>query len=235
MLHRFTHQSALVTGGTSGIGLAIAEALAAEGAQVVAAGLNADGTPRESIRFVELDVTDALAAEQLVNRFDDLHCLVNAAGIIARQDEFDATRFTDVLEVNLIAVQRLSTLCYPKLKSGGGSILNIGSLYSHLGAPHSPGYAASKGGVVQLTKSLAAAWAVDGIRVNALAPGWIETAFTEPLRNDPERNAAVLGRTPLGRWGQPAEVARTALFLLSSEASYITGTVLPVDGGYLCQ
>ena len=144
----------------------------------------------KSIGFVQLDVMDAAALEHLVNRFDDLHCLVNAAGIIARRDEFDVTRFTDVLEVNLIAVQRLSTMCYPKLKSGGGSILNIGSLDSHLGAPHSPGYAASKGGVVQLTKSLAAAWAVDGIRVNALAPGWIETAFTEPLRNDPERNAA---------------------------------------------
>ena len=111
VLHRFTHQSALVTGGTSGIGLAIAEALALEGAQVVAVGLNAGIPPRESIRFVELDVTDAAAVELLVNRFDDLHCLVNAAGIIARQDEFDVTLFTDVLEVNLIAVQRLSTLC----------------------------------------------------------------------------------------------------------------------------
>jgi NAD(P)-dependent dehydrogenase (short-subunit alcohol dehydrogenase family) len=97
VLHRFTNQTTLVTGGTSGIGLAIAEALAAEGAQVVAAGLNADIPQRESVRFVELDVTDAPAVEQLVNRFDELHCLVNAAGIIARQNEFDATRFTDVL------------------------------------------------------------------------------------------------------------------------------------------
>ena len=104
-----------------------------------------------------------------------------------------------------------------------------------LGGAALAGVCGEQGWVVQVTKSLAAAWAVDGIRVNALAPGWIETAFTEPLRNDPERNAAVLGRTPLGRWGQPAEFAWTALFLLSSEASYITGTVLPVDGGYFCQ
>ena len=103
---------------------------------MVAVGLNADIPPRKSIGFVELDVTDAAVLEHLVNRFDDLHCLVNAEGIIARQDEFDVTRLTDVLEVNLIAVQCLSTLCYPKLKSGGGRILNIGSLYSHLGAPH---------------------------------------------------------------------------------------------------
>jgi NAD(P)-dependent dehydrogenase (short-subunit alcohol dehydrogenase family) len=115
----------------------------------------------------------------------------------------------------------------------GSSVVLVGSLYSSLGAAHAPAYAASKGGVVQLAKSLALAWARDGIRVNALAPGWIATTFTEPLRADPARNAEILARTPLGRWGTPDDVVGPALFLLSDAAAFVTGAVLPVDGGWL--
>ena len=229
---RFINRHAIVTGVTSGIGQSIAEALADEGAQVIAVGLNAQESTRENIRLLELDVTDADSVEQLVGDCDELHHLVNCAGTIRRQEECELENFAAVLDVNLTSMHRFCTLCQPKLEASDGSIVNMASLYSQLGASHAPGYAASKGGVVQLTKSLAAAWAKSGIRVNALAPGWIETPFTEEPRNDPERNAAILAHTPIGRWGKPEEVTSAALFLLSDEASFITGTVLTVDGGY---
>jgi NAD(P)-dependent dehydrogenase (short-subunit alcohol dehydrogenase family) len=141
--------------------------------------------------------------------------------------------FERVLAVNLGGTMRMCVAAKPKLAAARGAIVNLGSMYSFFGAAHAPAYAASKGAVVQLTKSLAAAWAADGIRVNALAPGWIDTDMARPALQDPVRAAPIMARTPMKRWGTPDDVAVAALFLLSDAARFVTGVVLPVDGGYL--
>jgi NAD(P)-dependent dehydrogenase (short-subunit alcohol dehydrogenase family) len=136
-----------------------------------------------------------------------------------------------VLDINLAGSMRTAMAFRPKLP--GGAILNVASMFAFFGAPHAPAYAASKGGVAQLTKSLAVAFAGESIRVNALAPGWIETPMTAVPRANAARNAELVARTPMGRWGTPADVAGPALFLCSPAAGFVTGVVLPVDGGYL--
>jgi NAD(P)-dependent dehydrogenase (short-subunit alcohol dehydrogenase family) len=138
-----------------------------------------------------------------------------------------------VLDVNLTGTMRMCLAAREKLATAQGAVVNTGSMFSFFGAAHAPAYAASKGGVAQLTKSLAAAWAPQGIRVNAVAPGWIATELTRPAVEDQLRSGAILGRTPMARWGEPEDVAGAALFLLSDAARFVTGVVLPVDGGYL--
>jgi NAD(P)-dependent dehydrogenase (short-subunit alcohol dehydrogenase family) len=212
---------ALVTGGTSGIGKAIAAALTNVGCKVTAAGIET------------FDVSDDASVRRLVGSHDRLDILVNAAGTILRGGaEFDVANFEKVVDVNLTGAMRVSTACRPLLAKSRGCILNLASMLSFFGGGHAPGYSASKGGIVQLTKSLAIAWAAEGIRVNALAPGWIETEMTRPVRDDAARSKAILDRTPLRRWGTPDDVAGAAVFLCSPAAAFITGAVLPVDGGY---
>jgi NAD(P)-dependent dehydrogenase (short-subunit alcohol dehydrogenase family) len=234
----YSGRRVLVTGGTSGIGRAIAEAFAAEGAEVTVSGLTESEV--ESCREANgrlavecLDVTDQAAVDRVVGQLERLDVLVNAAGMILRGGlEFELEGFQRVIDTNLVGAMRTCLACRDLLADGGGSIVNLASMLSTFGSGFAPAYSASKGGVVQLTRSLAIAWASQGIRVNAIAPGWIQTALTRELLDDPSRSAAIVARTPLGRWGRPEDVAGAALFLCSPAAAFITGVVLPVDGGY---
>lgn len=229
----------LVTGGTSGIGEAIATAFARLGDQVTATGRTADEVAgarakHSDVEFLELDVSNAADVTQFASRWEQVDVLVNCAGMILRERrEFDPVEFARVVDVNLTGTMRVCTALRPRLARRRGCIVNIASMLSFFGSGHAPGYSASKGGIAQLTKSLAIAWAPEGIRVNGLAPGWIRTPLTQPLYDDPARSAPILARTPLGRWGEPDDVAGAAVFLASAAAAFITGVILPVDGGYL--
>ncbi len=231
------NRHALVTGGTSGIGEGIARHLAANGWRVTVTGLTsaeaAAFAPDPAIAAVALDVTDDAAVASLIAKTATLDGLVNCAGTIQRAGaEFTVEGFRRTIEVNLVGTMRMCLAAKPLLAAAKGAIVNTASMLSYFGSPFVPGYSASKGGVVQLTKSLAGAWATEGIRVNAIAPGWIDTALTKALVEDPARSAAILARTPMDRWGKPADLGGAVAFLLSADAKFVTGTTLPVDGGY---
>ncbi|RZL94701.1 MAG: glucose 1-dehydrogenase [Variovorax sp.] len=240
---------ALVTGGNGGIGLGMAEGLARAGARVVIAARNAEKSTAAVDRLKALgsdafaltaDVTDeasvtALFAE-LAERCGRLDILVNNAGTNVRKpvDQLALAEWHKVMDTNLTSAFLCCRAAHPQLKAaGGGKVINIGSMMSIFGASFAPAYGASKGGIVQLTKSLAAAWAADDVQVNAVLPGWIQTALTDGARAEvPGLNERVIARTAAGRWGQPEDLAGIAVFLASAASDFITGTAIPVDGGY---
>ncbi|UNS95336.1 SDR family oxidoreductase [Streptomyces tubbatahanensis] len=229
-------RAVVVVGGTSGIGAAIAARFADAGARVLAAGLDADRAAAslpQGVRAVEVDLTNSEQLELFLGGLDRLDVLVNAAGLIRRDEEYAPEVFTRVVWINLLGTMRACVAARDALHRTGGCVVNVASMLSYFGGPRAPAYAASKGGIVQLTKSLAVAWAEDGIRVNAVAPGWIRTRLTSALHTDPDAARRVTERTPMGRWGEPEEVAGAVHFLCGPDARFITGTVLPVDGGYL--
>lgn len=231
----------LIVGGAGDIGSAMAQAFLDQGCEVIATGVDqaaVDGCrvpPREGLRLASLDVTDDGAVARFADGLERLDTLVNCAGILARGKEFEIDMFQRVIDVNLTGTYRLCAACKPLLAASGRgpSIINTASMNAYAALPFIPAYCASKGAVVMLTKSLALAWAGDGVRVNAVAPGYVETSLNAAGRRDPAHYARIRDRIPQGRWAQPDDIAGGALFLASRAARYITGTVLPIDGGFL--
>jgi 2-deoxy-D-gluconate 3-dehydrogenase len=240
---------AVVTGGNGGIGLGMARGLAAAGATVVLAARNAEKgevavasltASGGKGAFIAFDVADEGSCrsmiEETVGRFDRLDILVNNAGTSIRKppEDYTAAEWHAVLDTNLTGALFCSQAAYPAMKeAGAGKIINIGSMYSIFGTSYGAAYAASKGALVQLTKSLAVAWAKDNIQVNAVLPGWIDTELTQGARRHiPELHDRVLDRTPAGRWGVPEDLAGIAVFLAAPASDFVTGSAIPVDGGY---
>jgi NAD(P)-dependent dehydrogenase (short-subunit alcohol dehydrogenase family) len=229
----------LVTGGTSGIGAGLARGFIEAGAVVTIAGVNeteitaaaADPVLKHTDARI-LDVRDDVAVRALVDRQKHLDVVVNCAGVIRRGEELDPDVFQSVVDINLNGTMRVCAAARSLLARSGGAIVNLASMLSFFGGGLVPAYAASKGGIAQLTKSLAIAYAADGIRVNAIAPGWIATPLTTALQGDAGRSQIILDRTPLKRWGQPSDLLGGVLYLCSPAASFVTGTVLVIDGGY---
>lgn len=235
----FSGKTVLVTGGSSGIGGAVALAFKNAGAQVLATGATgaevaaAKAAPQNvGIEFRTLDVTDGAAVIGLVASLSKIDIVVNCAGIVRRDEEHDPETFVKVIDVNLNGGMRVTSAAREKLKAAQGSVVFIGSVMSYFGGPKQPAYSASKGAVKNLTMSLAAAYAQEGIRVNAVAPGWVMTELSRGARENPERAAQIMSRIPVGRWAEPAEIADPILFLCSDAARYLTGTMMTVDGGY---
>ena len=247
---------ALVTGGNGGIGLGMALGLARAGARVIVAARDAKKSAAAVERLqalgndalaIQVDVSDERSVQamvdQAVQRCSRLDILINNAGINIRKPVDKATldEWRSVLDTNLTSAFLCARAAYTHLKrskdaSAGGKVINIGSMTSIFGASFAPAYSASKGGVVQLTKSIASAWAVDNIQCNAILPGWIDTDLTQQARREVKGlNENVLARTPAGRWGRAGDLAGTAVFLASAASDFVTGTAIAVDGGYSIQ
>ena len=248
-LFDLTGNVAVVTGGNGGIGLGMATGLAEAGADIAIVGRNADKNSAavetmqsHGVRAigVEADVTDEMAIKAMVDRvageLGPIGILINNAGNSVRKRPEVLTReeFQWVMDTNLTSAFLCSKYCYPLMRdAGGGKILNNGSMMSLFGSDFAAAYGASKGGIMQLTRSQAVAWALDNIQVNCFLPGWINTDLTREAREQvPGLHQKVLARTPVGRWGEIEDMAGLAVFLASSASDFITGTAIPIDGGY---
>jgi NAD(P)-dependent dehydrogenase (short-subunit alcohol dehydrogenase family) len=230
----------VVTGGTGGIGRAVTARLLSSGASVVATGGATaeidDARDDETLIGAELrllDVTDDDAVRTLFANVERLDALVNLAGIGRGAGEYDVDGFTKTVDINLFGTMRCCYAAHDLLAAASGAVVNTASMMTFFGSGTAPAYAASRGGVAQFTKSLAIAWGPEGVRANAVAPGWIETPQTRPITDQPSRRDAVIARTPLGRWGRPADVAPVIEFLVGDDSRFMTGAIVPVDGGYL--
>ena len=241
---------AIVTGGNGGIGLGIAQGLAEAGARIVVLGRNTEKS-QMAAQWLQAQIgADAIVVTGDVGRAEDvdraiaevtrhfgrIDILFNNAGINIRKqpEELTLAEWQEVINTNLTSAFLMSKAVYPSMKkAGGGKIINIGSMTSIFGSPFASAYAATKGGIVQLTKSLALAWAKDNIQVNSILPGWFDTELTEKAREQiPGLHERVLSRIPQGRWAKPADMAGTAIWLASKASDYITGIAVSVDGGY---
>jgi len=217
---------AIVTGGST-------EVLTARGWQVTAVGLERGENFPPAADFVTCDVTDATALARVFDGLEQLDGLVTCAGTIQYDKEWDAATFEKVMTVNVTGVLAACTAAHRALADSGGAVVNVASMWSWFGNPVAPAYGTSKGAVAALTRSLAVAWGASGVRVNAVAPGWVETRISAGARADAVRRARIDARIPMGRWADPVEIARVIAFLLSPDASYMHGAIVPVDGGYL--
>jgi len=249
-LFNLSGKVAIVTGGNGGIGLGMAQGLARAGADIVVLGRDKAKSESAVKRLQDQGGVRALVVTADVSRADDVErsvaetlghfgridILFNNAGINVRKQPQDLSLedWHKVMDVNLTSAFLMSKAVYPAMKkAGGGKIVNIGSMTSIFGAGFAPAYASSKGGIVQLTKSLALAWAADNIQVNAILPGWFDTELTEKAREQiPGLHERVLARIALGRWAKPVDMAGTAVWLASPGSDYVTGIAVPVDGGY---
>jgi NAD(P)-dependent dehydrogenase (short-subunit alcohol dehydrogenase family) len=223
---------AVVTGGGTGIGRAVAELLTTSGYKVIALGLDRDDDLPVDIAFHTVDITDTVASVAALPEGRPVAALVNCAGMLRHQQEWETEAFEQVMRVNLTAGFALANALVERLEAASGAIVNVASMWAIFGSPGAPAYTASKAAVAAVTRSQAVAWAGRGIRVNSIAPGWVETKISEKARTDAARAERINARIPMGRWAKPAEVASVVRFLLSQDAAYITGAMIPVDGGY---